>query len=312
MSTLILCFHRVADPAHGGRSLLSIAPEDFRKTLETVGSRFTFVELAEGAEPSRTRKAVVTFDDGYADNLHTAMPILQDMGIPATFFISTGFIGTDYLYPPDALDAYFSSTDHNDVSPQLGALLEDGYWTALDHVASMDEEHYWQVLREVGQRVRGDVLAADPLRRPMSLGELRDLAALPGVTLGPHTVTHRRLSSLSPAEAIGEFVMSLEWLESQGFGVEDFFAYPFGQRPDMVKALSAGIRKHGVEPLTTLPALVSDASRFHLDGWGTPRLSVGPAEVPLIPLLLQVLPLASAFAPLWLGALALRRKFIAG
>jgi len=40
---------------------------------------------------------VVTHDDGYLDNFENAMPVLEDVGIPATFFISAGLMGTDVV-----------------------------------------------------------------------------------------------------------------------------------------------------------------------------------------------------------------------
>ena len=310
MPTLILCFHRVADPQHGGRSLLAISPEDFRRTLELVGARYRFVDLEEGSEPSKEKKAVVTFDDGYADNLHTALPILQEMGIPATFFISTGFIGTEYLYPPDVLDAYFSVEPPLDVSQELRELVGLGYWKALEKLASTEESSYWRLLGELSAHVRQGVLEQDPLRRPMTAKELSELAGVAGVKIGPHSVTHRRLSSLSLQDASEEISVSLGYLSHLGLTALSFFAYPFGQPKDVSRAVSEVLRACEVEPLTTFPAEIRAQSVKAFGKFGTPRLSVGPVEVALLKTILKLLPLGSRFPRLWLTSLALRRRLV--
>jgi peptidoglycan/xylan/chitin deacetylase (PgdA/CDA1 family) len=150
----------------------------------------------------------------------------------------------------------------------------------------------------------------DQLRRPMTEKELSELAGVPGVTIGPHTVTHRRLSSLSREDYSGEVTRSIAWLQGRGLETGKFFAYPFGQKPDMAQSVSIVMREHGYEPLTTLPVLVNRSSIFWLRRWGLPRLSVGPAETPLMSLLVKILPLASRVTPLWLMALGIRRKLI--
>ena len=111
MSALILSFHRIADPQHGGRSQLAISESQFGLVLDQVGRRYDFVPLSDLKKESRSQRAVVTFDDGYADNYYTALPILESRGISSTFFLSTGFIDKQLLFPPDALDALFNDSE---------------------------------------------------------------------------------------------------------------------------------------------------------------------------------------------------------
>ena len=96
-SVLILLYHRIVnlptDP-----QLLAVTPQHFTEHLEILGShaypiplRQLVKGLKEGDIPKRG--VVVTFDDGYADNLENAKPLLERFGIPATFFISAGAIG---------------------------------------------------------------------------------------------------------------------------------------------------------------------------------------------------------------------------
>ncbi len=310
MPTLILCFHRVADPQNGGRSLLAISPEDFRRTLELVGARYRFVDLEEGARPSKEKKAVVTFDDGYADNLHTALPILQELGIPATFFISTGFIGTEYLFPPDALDAYFSTEPPLDASQGLRELVRLGYWKALEKLVSTDESSYWQLLGELSAHVRQRVLEQDLLRRPMTGKELFELATSLGVEIGAHTVSHRRLTVILSRAANAEITQSVGWLRNHGLGGSKYFAYPFGQAADVAEPISEYVRRLGLSPLTTFPAEVNATTSRAFRKFGIPRLSVGPAEVRVLGKILALLPSASRFPRLWMALLGLRRAII--
>ena len=94
LSTLI--FHRVLqapDP------LLPNEPTaaEFEARMRWVQRHFNVIPLAEAIErlQSRTlptRSLAITFDDGYADNEQIAAPILRKLGLPATFFIATGYL----------------------------------------------------------------------------------------------------------------------------------------------------------------------------------------------------------------------------
>ena len=307
MSTLILCFHRIAHPDHGGRSLLAVSPEDFEKTLTEIGRSREFVTLEESSRPSSAQRAVVTFDDGYLDNLTAALPILESRGIPATFFLSTGFIDSDLLFPPDALDAVME-VPRVGISAGLENLIANGYWKALDTLASSPTDHYWRVLEDARDVVRDRVLAEDPTRRPLTLLEAKDLARSPMASIGPHTVSHRRLSHLKVEEALDEVEASVEWLNRENFDISPFFAYPYGQVADISPVLSAKIRDRGFEPLTTLPIVVTGRSRAIQQRWGTPRLSVGPSEIAQWSIISRLMDVFGDIPRVWLSLLALRRR----
>ena len=91
-SSLILIYHRVAnvkDDPH----LLSVSPENFYAQMSFLKNNFNIISLTrlvEKLEAGRLNKKdiVITFDDGYVDNLHNAFPILEKLKIPATIFIT--------------------------------------------------------------------------------------------------------------------------------------------------------------------------------------------------------------------------------
>src|SRR5215203_1242979 len=94
---LVLLYHRVTrletDP-----QWLSVPPERFDEQVEMLVRNWHVLSLPrllgtlhEGTLPKRS--VVITFDDGYADNLFEAKPILERHGLPATVFVASGFVG---------------------------------------------------------------------------------------------------------------------------------------------------------------------------------------------------------------------------
>jgi peptidoglycan/xylan/chitin deacetylase (PgdA/CDA1 family) len=99
----VLLYHRVSDDA---RDNLTVGIEQFDRQMEWLSDRCQALTLEQLLAlehvPTPERPIVsVTFDDGYLDNYMFAAPILERHGIPASFFVSTGLIGTDRPFPHD-------------------------------------------------------------------------------------------------------------------------------------------------------------------------------------------------------------------
>ena len=100
----ILLFHRVNDltPEDG----LTVGTRRFRRICRMLASRFHVVPLAEvyrilcAGEEMPARTVAITFDDCYCDNLPAAR-VLAEFGLPATFFVPTGYVGTEGAFPWD-------------------------------------------------------------------------------------------------------------------------------------------------------------------------------------------------------------------
>src|SRR5512134_3796914 len=95
---LILLYHRVAAPLTDPQ-LLSVTPERFAAHTAYLSRHFELVSLHElvGRRANTgvgSRLVAVTFDDGYADNLSHAKPILESCKVPATVFVSTATLET--------------------------------------------------------------------------------------------------------------------------------------------------------------------------------------------------------------------------
>lgn len=101
---IILAYHRVTPETRGS---LSVTVRNFRAQLGCLLDRgLRNVSLDSEVRSSRWRYAfdrtfAITFDDGYRDNYFHAMPVLRDMGLTATIFVTVDFIGSERLYPWD-------------------------------------------------------------------------------------------------------------------------------------------------------------------------------------------------------------------
>jgi peptidoglycan/xylan/chitin deacetylase (PgdA/CDA1 family) len=105
----VLCYHRVSSD----KDELSVTPSAFRSQMEFILHTRANTETLDDAleklqEGTSGRHVCVTFDDGYRDNVENAIPVLRELGIPATIFVASRMIdGTAPVYwydqPPPLL-----------------------------------------------------------------------------------------------------------------------------------------------------------------------------------------------------------------
>lgn len=94
----VVLYHRVTEDAAGNP--LACTPEAFERHCEFYGRHFRVVGLGELVDRLRrggdlSRCLAITFDDGYRDNYTVARPILERHGLPACFFLATGYVESD-------------------------------------------------------------------------------------------------------------------------------------------------------------------------------------------------------------------------
>lgn len=100
----VVAFHRITDelPEDGltcGSEKFESFCQFFQKHFRTVALSDQIAGCRAGADLGGTLS--ITFDDGYRDNYEVAAPILRRLRLPATFFVTTGYIGTDTVAPWD-------------------------------------------------------------------------------------------------------------------------------------------------------------------------------------------------------------------
>jgi peptidoglycan/xylan/chitin deacetylase (PgdA/CDA1 family) len=256
---VVLVYHRIEerslDPWH-----LMIDPEIFAGQMEMLARDWTPISLSElvegvGRRQLPERAVAVTFDDGYADNLEVAAPILLEHGIPTTLFVAADLIDAGgppwwdelaaLLLEPARLPTTLALSSGNGnqwsiprvAADEPGAAVSTQPWEARPGTRLRAFYEVWLALRELGAPTREAALEeiAEWADVPRSSGrvlltweQLREIAALPGFELGAHTLTHPDLPNCSPEEARAEMAGGADRLRERVGDEVEQFAYPFG------------------------------------------------------------------------------------
>jgi peptidoglycan/xylan/chitin deacetylase (PgdA/CDA1 family) len=268
---VVLCYHRVTSRPSDMNSVV-VSPDNFRAQMNYIKRNFRVVRFEENWEQLDTPAIAVTFDDGYADNLTEALSILKDVGVPATFFISSGNIDTRNEFWWDALERMVSGADcyparfilqdprHGREWPTMTVKERVGMFSDLHPLfmsGTVEQRGEW--LRQLSSWA-GDNCQKSDINRLLSGDELRELADHREVTIGAHSVTHSRLSTLSEEEQRHEIVGSKRQLEKLLGREVQLFAYPFGKKTDFDSISSRICREAGY--LKAAAAFPGEAHRW--------------------------------------------------
>lgn len=187
--------------------------------------------LKAGSLPSRA--ACISFDDGYADNCHVALPILQRHGLKATFFIATGFLDGGRMWNDSLIETVRAraGSELNASAFGLGICRLDSITQSREVINSLIANVKYLAIAE---RVRlTEALAnAAGVELPTDLMmNSRDVKTLfqAGMQIGAHTVSHPILARLSDEEAMQEIQTSKEFLQDLLGERIGLFAYPNGK-----------------------------------------------------------------------------------
>jgi peptidoglycan/xylan/chitin deacetylase (PgdA/CDA1 family) len=139
---------------------------------------------------------VITFDDGYLDNIENALPILHEAGLPATFYIATGYVGSDREFWWDDLERLTLGAAN---LPKVLRLRINGRMREWDVEREFTNDREWKGLasgrRNASQRLFDDLHAVlRPLAQPLQDDVLHQLRLLSGGRCRSATVLPLRAS----------------------------------------------------------------------------------------------------------------------
>lgn len=279
---LILLYHRVSQLSSDPQ-WLSVTPQHFAEHLEVLRGQYnllTLKDLQQGlCTDSMPRKTVViTFDDGYSDNLYEAKPLLERYDVPATVFVTTGKIDGSREFWWDELEAML--LESATLPDRLVFKLKDKTYSwkldaeKTEHTSS-EADQRWNVtmksyptpLHKVYQELAPVLKGVEESVRESVFQDLSRLAGVPRhvrythrtlrreelirledgglVEVGAHCVTHSVLA-LQPSEVQRqELVGSKKTLEEILGKPVSSFAYPFGTLSDYTPDTVEIVRQAG-------------------------------------------------------------------
>jgi peptidoglycan/xylan/chitin deacetylase (PgdA/CDA1 family) len=282
--TLILLYHRVAD-LETDPQLLSISPEHFAEHLEYISENYNPISLSALGRAIEEKKipdksVVITFDDGYADNFLNAKPLLEKYDVPATVFVTSGYVGSNrefwwdelerlLLLPkdlPDKLELDINGTIYRwDLTnkickSQKRNKVDSSKWNVTMNANPGPEYKVYRdlhkfmkpLLHEEQQKVLDELarwanLSRDgrPTHMVLECNQLKELEHGGLIEVGAHTVNHPMLSVQSLETQTKEIIENKKYLEDILGHRVNTFSYPFGGKMDFNSHIMKIVRKNG-------------------------------------------------------------------
>lgn len=267
----ILMYHRVLpepDPLQPSEPCVT----QFRWQMELLKEHFNVLPVSEAIDllskdTLPPRSACVTFDDGYADNLSIALPVMAELKIRPTVFVASGYLDGGIMFN-DVLLETVRQCREGELSLQAVGLNISYRLSGIDSrlAAYRDVVKLFKYLPERERRYKSLALADEyqvalPENLMLTSNQLRILADSQ-VDIGAHTVNHPILKLLNNDEARAEILQSRRSLEDILGKSVSLFAYPNGvpgqdyatHHPQMVRDLgfaAAVSTKKGVSTAST-------------------------------------------------------------
>jgi peptidoglycan/xylan/chitin deacetylase (PgdA/CDA1 family) len=261
--TLVLAYHRVTPLAGRDRNQLCVSPVRFAAQLRwlrancRVLSETEFLAqldwtlpgaaLLDGGRP----RVLITFDDGYADNVHHALPALVAQNASATLFVTSGLVGGAAPFWWDALEqAVFDGA-----APAAGWSPWPGETIPAADAAEQTYTHLHRLLLPLASGERDAALArlaaqagvrptCDEDSRPVTRAELGRWSAAGGA-IGAHTRTHVQLAAQRDDVVVAEIAGARRELQDLTGQAIATLAYPFGTGGDFDGRAEAAARAAG-------------------------------------------------------------------
>ncbi len=242
---IILVYHGIVQKDHLKYNLRFTTIDWFRQQLTSMQRKFNIVtveDIFEGRLDPHAFNVAITFDDGYLNNYTYAAPILDQLKIPAAFYITTiQKAGFDFLWADmlDILTPVAGRTiriDGIDFYKRNNEFISNG--KTLKQICKLSGWDFKLKMYDAFEKYKQVMMKRENLDywQLMGVNEIASLNSNQLFTIGSHGLYHNNLESIRFADAASELKGSKQFLESIIQKVVTQFAYPDGSyNEDLIK-----------------------------------------------------------------------------
>ena len=255
MATHILLYHGVTKIKSYGIENYSNKHISLKKFEEQMKFLKKFRNVVPLKEIKKNKNAVaITFDDTFKNVFTNAFPILKKYSLPATFFITTGFIGTNKNFWVDRLEMYFnfssvSQIKYNffqkkkqlDLNSKIKKINSINF--VKSHLKSLDPKKRENILNEIKKFLKPKKIKKAENYKNLNWSDVKKLHNPPHYEVGGHTVNHEILSYLKRKDMEFEISHCLKQLRKNINSNIDLFSYPEGQKNHYNKKVIKYLKK---------------------------------------------------------------------
>lgn len=246
--TVVLAYHRVVeDQIFNTRRFdleCGVAASVFESQIRFMLKHFTPIQASQTLEFSTDKiHFAITLDDGFEDNFKVAAPILKKLGVPATFYAVTEYIGTDRLFWWDQLAGMMRTTQVSQLDLRKTGLGDDNLTESLPLKTDAERKLAYDLLcvkirsglhkkvpEHMSQLIEALEVQPQEYGREYALMDWKQLKELAqqGFEIGGHTATHCNVVDADQAMLEREITAPITSLESELGEAVLSFAYPYG------------------------------------------------------------------------------------
>lgn len=231
-----------------------ISPDELKRSLTILSHYYQFInleqaiEIIKGNAPEIKHALLITFDDGYRNNLDYALPICKEFGIKPVICLATGYVDSRLPFWFDRLD--YALQQH--IGGIINLKFESEYYkfnaASLDTLRESYKEFRDTVKKQFNDDIKMsyllsslaeilevksgkalcDICDEDDWSAIAEWNELKKEVVFGNIDIASHTIDHVRLGCLSETDIIHQINESKDRIEKELEVVCDIFCYPNG------------------------------------------------------------------------------------